>query len=97
LTLLFSVKGIVAGSSSQVPVNTSSRLDAMALLDCVFANFATALAEAAGRRQAESLPARPRYAARRLRRMAPLRISSAALRMGDRVVVETGQVIPGGR
>ena len=97
LTLLFTVQGIVAGSSSQVPVNYFIALDAWLFLTVLFANFATALAEARGKAQAESL--------RRTRRDTPARrlapnntveeISSAALRMGDRVVVETGQVIPG--
>jgi len=35
LTLLFTVKGIVAGSSSQVPVNYFIALDAWLFLDCV--------------------------------------------------------------
>jgi K+-transporting ATPase ATPase B chain len=97
LTLLFTVQGIVAGSSSQVPLNYFIALDVWLFLTVLFANFATALAEARGKAQAESL--------RRTRRDTPARrlapngaieeISSAALRMGDRVVVETGQVIPG--
>jgi len=80
-----------------VPVNYFIALDAWLFLTVLFANFATALAEARGKAQAESL--------RRTRRDTPARrlapngaieeISSAALRMGDRVVVETGQVIPG--
>ena len=97
LTLLFVVQAIVAGSSSQVPVTYFIALDAWLFLTVLFANFATSLAEARGKAQAESL--------RRTRRDTPARrlapnntveeISSADLRMGDRVVVETGQIIPG--
>jgi len=47
LTLLFTVQGIVAGSSSQVPLNYFIALDAWLFLTVLFANFATALAEGA--------------------------------------------------
>ena len=97
LTLLFVLKALVADSASQVPVTYFIALDAWLFLTVLFANFATALAEARGKAQAESL--------RRTRRDTPdyrLRlnntieeVSSALLKLGDRVVVEAGQTIPG--
>jgi K+-transporting ATPase ATPase B chain len=65
----------------------------------VFANFAEALAEGRGKAQAEALRrARRETPARRLQRPergAPCEtVSSTALRMGDIVLVEAGDVIP---
>jgi potassium-transporting ATPase ATP-binding subunit len=98
LTLLFVMQAIVAGSASQVPVTYFIALDAWLFLTVLFANFATALAEARGKAQADSL--------RRTRRDTPAyrlhpandvieEISSMDLRTGDRVAVAAGQVIPG--
>jgi len=97
LTLLFVLQMLVTGSGSQVPVTYFIALDAWLFLTVLFANFATALAEARGKAQAESL--------RRTRRDTPAyrlrlnntveEVSSAVLKPGDRVVVEAGQVIPG--
>src|SRR5215468_8573451 len=97
LTLLFVVQALLVGSASQVPVTYFIALDAWLFLTVLFANFATALAEARGKAQAESL--------RRTRRDTPAyrlrpnnsleEVSSMALRVGDRVVVEAGQIIPG--
>ncbi len=97
LTLLFIVRGLIGGSDSQVPVSYFISLDAWLFVTVLFANFATALAEARGKAQAESL--------RRTRRDTPAnrrradgsveQVSSTDLRSGDRVVVEAGQTIPG--
>jgi len=100
LTLLFVLQALFSGSSSQVPVTYFIALDAWLFLTVVFANFATAVAEARGRAQAESL--------RRTRRDTPARrvrggqlgaatesVSSSVLRAGDLVVVSAGEVIPG--
>jgi len=97
LTLLFVVDALVTGSATQVPVTYFIALDAWLFLTVLFANFATALAEARGKAQAESL--------RRTRRDTPAyrlrsnnsveEVSSAVLKPGDRVVIEAGQVIPG--
>ncbi len=97
LTLLFIVKAIVGGTDSQVPVSYFISLDAWLFVTVLFANFATALAEARGKAQAESL--------RRTRRDTPAnrlrgdgsveQVSSTDLRSGDKVVVEAGQTIPG--
>ena len=72
-------------------------LDIWLFLTVLFANFATALAEARGKAQAESL--------RRTRRDTPAcrlkpgegieEVSSTELRPGDRVIIEAGQVVPG--
>ncbi len=69
---------------------------AILLLTVLFANFAEAVAEARGRGQAASLRrARQDLVARRLDAAGhELSVPAAALRPGDRVVVEAGQLIP---
>src|SRR5262249_21289298 len=63
----------------------------------LFANFATALAEARGKAQADSLRrTRQETRAYRLKKGGDLEeVSSSILRCGDKVVVQTGQIIPG--
>ena len=65
-------------------------------LTVLFANFATALAEARGKAQAESLrKTRRDVMAYRLNDNGAIEnVSSAALNKGDRVVVQAGQMIP---
>jgi len=97
LTFLFIMKALVGGAESQVPVSYFISLDAWLFVTVLFANFATALAEARGKAQAESL--------RRTRRDTPAfrrkgdgaieQVSSTELKSGDKVVVEAGQTIPG--
>jgi potassium-transporting ATPase ATP-binding subunit len=97
LTLLFIIQAAVSISVSQVPISYFIALDFWLWLTVLFANFATALAEARGRAQADSL--------RRARKDTPAyrltgkdvieEVSSAALKPGDRVVIEAGQIIPG--
>jgi len=97
LTLLFVIQALLGGGSSQVPATYFIALDAWLFLTVLFANFATALAEARGKAQADSL--------RRTRRDTPAfrlrpnntieEVSSVMLRTGDRVVVEARQIIPG--
>jgi K+-transporting ATPase ATPase B chain len=96
LTLLFVVQAALGQSSSQVRVTYFAALDAWLFLTVLFANFATALAEARGRAQADSL--------RQTRRETPAlrmrgkdiveQVRSSELRPGDRVVVSAGQIIP---
>ena len=96
LTVLFTIAALL-GFTSQVPVTYLIALDVWLLLTVLFANFATALAEARGKAQADSL--------RKTRRETPafrlledgqiVETTSTALQRGDRVVVEAGQVIPG--
>jgi len=97
LTLLFVIQATVSSSSSQVPLTYFIGLDFWLFLTVLFANFATALAEARGKAQAESL--------RRTQRDTPAyrlsgkdiieQVLSTDLKPGDRVVVEAGQIIPG--
>jgi K+-transporting ATPase ATPase B chain len=96
LTILFTVRALL-GYSSAVPFSYLIALDFWLVLTLLFANFATALAEARGKAQADTL--------RKTRRETPAfrltesgeteEIVSTDLRAGDRVVVEAGQVIPG--
>jgi K+-transporting ATPase ATPase B chain len=97
LTFLFVVQALVVGSSSQVPVSYFIALDFWLWLTVLFANFATALAEARGKAQAESLRGtrRDTPAFRLLPNNSVQEVSSMQLKPGDRVVVEAGQIIPG--
>ena len=95
LTLLFVIQSALGYSSSQVPLSYFVALDIWLFLTVLFANFATALAEARGKAQAESLrKTRRETPARRLRGTEIEEVYSSALRPGDRVVVDAGQTIP---
>jgi len=96
LTLLYIVEAVVSGSASQVSVSYFIALDVWLFLTVLFANFATALAEARGKAQAESLKkARHDTVAYRLKAKGAVEeVSSANLKQGDRVVVKAGQAIP---
>ncbi|HET6461693.1 MAG TPA: potassium-transporting ATPase subunit KdpB [Syntrophales bacterium] len=97
LTLLYIAQAAWGGTASQVPITYFITLDAWLFLTVLFANFATALAEARGRAQADSLrKARHDTAAYRLNAAGAMEeVSSAVLKAGDRVVVQAGQTIPG--
>ncbi len=97
LTFLYIIEAALGGSESQVPISYFISLDAWLFLTVLFANFATALAEARGKAQAESLrKARHDTIAYRLNQTGEIQeVSSTALRPGDRVVVKAGQTIPG--
>jgi K+-transporting ATPase ATPase B chain len=97
LTLLFIVQALVSTSASQVPITYFIALDFWLWLTVLFANFATGLAEARGKAQAESLRrARSDTPAFRLRGRDNIEeVPSSALRPEDRVVVQAGQMIPG--
>ena len=97
LTLLFIMQAAIGTSSSQVPISYFIALDVWLWLTVLFANFATALAEARGRAQAESLRrARKDTPAYRLKGADTIEeVLSSDLRPGDRVVIEAGQMIPG--
>jgi potassium-transporting ATPase ATP-binding subunit len=96
LSILFTVAALL-GQGGQVSVTYLIALDIWLFLTVLFANFASALAEARGKAQADAL--------RKTRRETPaFRLSdgeqieetvSTALKAGDRVVVAAGQVIPG--
>ena len=97
LTLLFIIQSAWGTAMSQVSIGYFVALDAWLFLTVLFANFATALAEARGKAQAQSLrKARHDTTAYRLNAKGALEeVSSAHLKPGDKVVVEAGQTIPG--
>ncbi len=97
LTLLYIVEAAWGASSSLVSVSYFIALDVWLFLTVLFANFATALAEARGKAQAESLKKtrRDTVAYRLNAKGAVEEVSSADLRQRDRVVVKAGQTIPG--
>src|ERR1700730_11218090 len=91
LTLLFIIQAAVSTSASQVPITYFIALDFWLFLTVLFANFATALAEARGKAQAESLrKTRSETPAYRLRAGRLEEVSSTELRPGDEVVVTAG-------
>jgi K+-transporting ATPase ATPase B chain len=96
LTLLFILQALVSTSPSQVPITYFIALDFWLFLTVLFANFATALAEARGKAQAESLRrTRAETPAYRLKAGGAIEeVLSTDLKPGDRVVVTAGQVIP---
>jgi K+-transporting ATPase ATPase B chain len=97
LTLLFIVQAAWGRQASQVPIAYFIALDAWLFLTVLFANFATALAEARGKAQADSLRrARHDTVAYRLNAAGTIEeVSSTVLKPGDQVVVQAGQTIPG--
>ncbi|MGO9121072.1 MAG: potassium-transporting ATPase subunit KdpB [Desulfomonilaceae bacterium] len=97
LTLLYILEVAWGREASEVPLSYFIWVDAWLFLTVLFANFATALAEARGKAQAESLrKTRRDTAAHRLNTMGTIEeVSSTALKVGDRVVVQAGQTIPG--
>src|SRR5271170_3714699 len=96
LTLLFIIQALVSTSVSQVPITYFVALDFWLFVTVLFANFATALAEARGKAQAESLrKTRSETPAYRLKAGDVIEeVLSTDLRPGDHVVVTAGQVIP---
>jgi K+-transporting ATPase ATPase B chain len=96
LTLIFTVAALL-GHGRSVPVTYLIALDVWLFLTVVFANFASALAEARGKAQADALrKTRQETPAYRLRDHGQIEQTvSTALQAGDRVVVEAGQIIPG--
>src|ERR1700757_2921786 len=97
ITLLFIIEAAVSTSASQVPITYFIALDFWLFLTVLFANFATALAEARGKAPADSwrktrseTPAYPLSKAGG----AIDEVLSTDLKPGDQVVVTAGQVIP---
>ena len=97
LTLAFIVRAALGLETHEVPIGYFIALDTWLFLTVLFANFATALAEARGKAQADSLRrARHDTMAYRLNTADALEeVPSTALKPGDRVVVKAGQTIPG--
>src|SRR5262249_2247626 len=95
LTLIYTVAALL-GSESQAPLGYLIALDVWLVLTLLFANFASALAEARGKAQADALPqTRPATPAYRPRNGGVEETVSTELRSGDVVEVTAGQVIPG--
>jgi potassium-transporting ATPase ATP-binding subunit len=96
LTLFYLLQALFGHSASQVSVNYFIALDGWLFATVLFANFATALAEARGKAQAESLRrARHDTIANRVTTTGTEKVSSSVLKQGDRVVVQEGETIPG--
>ncbi|MBF0550896.1 MAG: potassium-transporting ATPase subunit KdpB [Deltaproteobacteria bacterium] len=100
LTLLYIVRQALGVVDSQTPITYFIALDAWLFLTVLFANFATALAEARGKAQADSLRrARQDTPAYRLSPDGSIdenieEVSSTDLKPGDMVLVKAGQMIP---
>jgi potassium-transporting ATPase ATP-binding subunit len=97
LTLIYLIQACFGKSESQVSVGYFVALDIWLFLTVLFANFATAVAEARGKAQAESLRrARHDTVAHRITSGEKTEeVSSSLLKPGDRVVVKAGEFIPG--
>jgi K+-transporting ATPase ATPase B chain len=96
LSILFTIAAWF-GHGGQVSVTYLLALDIWLFLTVLFANFASALAEARGKAQADALrKTRRETLAYRLTADGQVEETlSTALEAGDRVVVEAGQFIPG--
>src|SRR5580693_3844508 len=97
LTLLYVIEMALGLTSSVASLGYFVALDVWLWLTVLFANFATAIAEERGRAQAETLrKTRVQTPAYRVRAEGSTeKVSSIELRPGDKVVVQTDQVIPG--
>ena len=97
LTAIVTVESIFRHAALGLIVYQAA-LTGLLLLTVLFANFASALAEARGKAQADSLRATradtPAYRLHDLKSRAGEVVSSTKLRAGDYVVVEAGQVVP---
>src|SRR5208337_3873058 len=96
LTLAYLIQAMLGKSESQVSTGYFVALDAWLFLTVLFANFATGLAEARGKAQADSLKKTRRDTiAHRLTSGDRIEeVASTVLITGDRVVVEAGQIVP---
>jgi potassium-transporting ATPase ATP-binding subunit len=97
LTLAYLIQALLGKSESQVSTGYFVALDIWLFLTVLFANFATALAEARGRAQADSLKKTRRDTIARLLTSGDKieEVTSTVLKIGDRVVIETGEIVPG--
>src|SRR6516225_4878640 len=96
LSILYTVAKAMYPNDYQASLGYLIALDIWLFLTVVFANFASALAEARGKAQADALrKTRQETPAYRLRDDGSIEQTvSTALQADDRVVVEAGQVIP---
>jgi K+-transporting ATPase ATPase B chain len=96
LTLVYILMAVFGKNESQVSISYFVALDAWLFVTVLFANFATAIAEARGKAQAESLrrTRRDTVAYRKRGDGKTEEVASTELRAGDEVVVKAGQIIP---
>lgn len=108
LSIIFTIAALL-GHGGQASVGYLINLDVWLFLTVMFANFATALAEARGKAQADSLRKTrretPAFRFRRTSQGEPRlaaasesdleEVASTDLRQGDVVLVQAGQIIPG--
>jgi K+-transporting ATPase ATPase B chain len=96
LTTLILIRDLVTQLPGAMPTWFTANVALWLWFTVVFANFAEALAEGRGKAQAAALRGlRKETTARKLVDGREERVPASALRKGDVVVVETGQVIPG--
>ncbi len=96
LTTLLCVRDLVAPMPEAQPLWFTASVSLWLWFTVVFANFAEAVAEGRGKAQAATLrKMRKETTARRLINGREERVPASALRKGDVVVVEAGELIPG--
>src|SRR5262252_3925979 len=97
LSVLYTIARAIRPEAYAPSLGYLIALDVWLFLTVLFANFASALAEARGKAQAETLrKTRQETPAFRLKDNDTIeQTASTALQAGDRVVVEAGQIIPG--
>src|SRR5256885_5879785 len=97
LSLIYTIAVAAFGYQSQASVPYLIALDVWLFLTVLFANFASALAEARGKAQAETLRRCRRDTPAQLRRKdgTTEQVSSTVLKPGDVVVVTAGHTVPG--
>ena len=96
LTTLLCVRDLVAPMPEVQPLWFTASVSLWLWFTVVFANFAEAVAEGRGKAQAATLrKMRKETTARRLINGREERVPASALRKGDVVVVEAGELIPG--
>jgi K+-transporting ATPase ATPase B chain len=92
MTSMYVVAAIVKGT----PLLFVLQISLWLWFTVLFANFAESLAEGRGKAQAETLRKnRTSTMARRKTSVGEERVSAAALKLGDRVICEAGDLIPG--
>ena len=96
LTTLIVLRDLVAPTPGSQPLWFTAAVSFWLWFTVVFANFAEAVAEGRGKAQAETLrKMRKETTARRLIDGREERVPASALKKGDVVVVEAGELIPG--
>jgi K+-transporting ATPase ATPase B chain len=96
LTTALWVRDVVSPSSGEAAVGFTGSVCIWLWITVLFANFAEAVAEGRGKAQAATLrKMRKETTARRMASGREETVPASALRKGDQVVVEAGELIPG--